>query len=373
LPVLQLEGLTKRYGDKAVVDDLHVEIGEGEFFSLLGASGCGKTTTLRMMAGLERPDVGRLRFGDEIWAAPLEHRFVPPQQRAIGMVFQSYALWPHMTVFENVAYPLRIRRQPTSRVPAILDLVHLGAYAQRSAARLSGGQQQRVALARALACDPRILLLDEPFSNLDVNLRQSLRVELRAIQQRLGLTVVLVTHDQADAFALSDRIGVMRDGRLEQVGPGEQIYQAPSTPFVRDFVGRTVVLDASIVPQGGRLRLDLPGGHVAHVPVSAAARAVAGPTRGTVSVRPEDLTIDDAEHPDLLTLFAGLVTSRTYLGDHVEAQVTNGDGVAIRVSAGRQAALGLKAAARVQARAQDLRVWPGEQRRAADDSNGEDA
>src|SRR5690606_6485681 len=228
--MLRLESLTKRFGETAAVADLSLEVRPGEFLTLLGPSGCGKTTTLRMIAGFETPTAGRILFdGKDITG-------LSPQRRGFGMVFQSYALFPHLDVFENVAFGLRTQRRSRTeirrRVEEALALVDLAGYGGRRVQELSGGQQQRGAPARALAPEPRVLLLDEPLSNLDAALRERTRDELRALLRRVGITAIFVTHDQEEAFALSDRIAVMRDGHLQQVDSPEALYQRPANPFV---------------------------------------------------------------------------------------------------------------------------------------------
>jgi ABC-type Fe3+/spermidine/putrescine transport system ATPase subunit len=248
--VLGLEGLSKLFGATRAVDRVSLEVERGHVFTLLGPSGCGKTTTLRMIAGLERPDEGRISFGTTTIADAEKRIFVPPHKRNLGMVFQSYAIWPHMTVFENVAYPLRLRGLPkpqiANRVDRVLALVGMQEFARRPAPDLSGGQQQRVALSRALVYEPDLLLLDEPFSNLDARLRVQMRVEVRLLQQRLGITVVFVTHDQVEALSMSDRIAVLNQGRLEQVGVPSELYDRPASPFVRDFLGQTIRLPGNV-------------------------------------------------------------------------------------------------------------------------------
>ena len=234
--LLQFSNVVKRYGDIAAVDGISFTVDPGEFFTLLGPSGCGKTTTLRLLAGLEIPDAGEITLEGRCLAAPERGTLVPIDKRDMGMVFQSYAIWPHLTVFENVAFPLRVRRQQKAeikkRVTEALEVVGLGGLEQRGATELSGGQQQRVALARAIVYTPAMLLLDEPLSNLDVKLREQMRSELHALHRRLNLAVVYVTHDQAEALALSDRIAVVNQGRLEQVGTPAEVYERPRTRFV---------------------------------------------------------------------------------------------------------------------------------------------
>jgi ABC-type Fe3+/spermidine/putrescine transport system ATPase subunit len=249
--VLRLEDVTKLFGTARAVDGSTLEIKRGETFTLLGPSGCGKTTTLRMVGGLERPDAGRIVYQDQVVADPARNVFVPPHRRNMGMVFQSYAIWPHMTVAKNVAYPLRLRgipvEQQRERVERILALVGLDGLGERPATMLSGGQQQRVALARALVYEPDLLLLDEPFSNLDAKLRNQMRIEVRLLQRRLGITVLFVTHDQIEALTLSDRIAVMNAGRIEQIGTPAELYDRPASPFVRDFLGQTVTIAGQVV------------------------------------------------------------------------------------------------------------------------------
>lgn len=358
---LRLSNLVKRYGDTTVVDKLSLTVQPGEFFTLLGPSGCGKTTTLRIVAGLEHPDMGRVTYSSGVWVDAAERIFIGPQQRQLGMVFQSYALWPHMTVYENVAYPLRARRQPPTQVGEMLELVGLSSYADRSAARLSGGQQQRVALARALVCSPRVLLLDEPFSNLDVKLRDSLRNELRTIQRKLGLTVLLVTHDQVDAFVLSDRIGVMRAGRFEQIGDTADIYERPVSPYVRDFVGRTILFPAVVHEVSGTgVAAQLPSGNVVTLPRDSLAAETSAGGRITVSVRPEDLQVGG----EGLVLMTGLVQSAAYMGNHLECTVVSEGGATVRVSSDRHREMKPGQRVSLMSHPAALRAW---------DSAGEDA
>ncbi|MEU9746615.1 ABC transporter ATP-binding protein [Streptomyces niveus] len=250
MAAVTIRGLTKRYGDACVVDGLDLDIADGEFFTLLGPSGCGKTTTLRCIAGLEKPDAGEILIDGKV-VVDGKGTFVPPEKRGLGMVFQSYALWPHMTVKGNVAYPLKMRHTPrseiASRVRESLETVGLGHLADRSVGALSGGQQQRVALARALVAQPGLVLFDEPLSNLDARLRASMREQLQLLHERLPATSVYVTHDQIEALTLSDRIVVMHDGRVQQIGTPEQIYADPANTFVADFVGFENLLPATVV------------------------------------------------------------------------------------------------------------------------------
>jgi iron(III) transport system ATP-binding protein len=238
---LELSDLVIRYGDAAAVNGVSFNVGRGEHVTLLGPSGCGKTTTLRAIAGLEQPVTGRIRIDGRVMYDAAERRNVPTEQRGVSMVFQSYAVWPHMTVLDNVAYGLRVRKQGRAEIKTnverALDLVQMRHLADRPASKLSGGQQQRVALARAIAFSPTVVLFDEPLSNLDAKLRAEMRVELRELQRRLDITSVYVTHDQEEALAISDRVIVMNVGVIEQIGTPEEIYNQPRNAFVADFVG----------------------------------------------------------------------------------------------------------------------------------------
>jgi iron(III) transport system ATP-binding protein len=286
MAALALERLFKSYGATPVVRGLSLDVREGEFVSLLGPSGCGKTTTLRMLAGLEHPDSGVIRIGGETVAGPGVR--VPPERRGLGMVFQSYAVWPHRSVEQNVAYPLTLRRtakaEVASRVREALRWVRLEALATRRPHELSGGQLQRVALARALVASPRVLLLDEPLSNLDAALREELRAEIASLRARLGTTMVFVTHDQGEALALSDRIAVMNQGVIEQVDAPERLYHEPATPFVAGFVGGANVLVGHV--RDGAF-------HTAQAdatfPLPPGVAGTDGPC--TLVIRPEDLEL----------------------------------------------------------------------------------
>jgi len=242
---VRFEKIQKSFGNTSAVRDLSFEIREGEFFSILGPSGCGKTTTLRMLAGFETPEAGRIFFDAE------EVSSLPAEQRNTGMVFQNYALFPHLTVFENVAFGLRARKKPQNeineKVAAALDLVEMRALQNRLVTQLSGGQQQRVALARAIAVQPKILLLDEPLSNLDAQLRRTTRTELKRLQRRLGITTIYVTHDQDEALALSDRLLIMHQGAAQQIGTPEEIYHAPANLFVMSFIGASNALIGKVM------------------------------------------------------------------------------------------------------------------------------
>jgi ABC-type Fe3+/spermidine/putrescine transport system ATPase subunit len=254
---IRLEAAAKSYGKVAVVKDLDLDIADGEFFTLLGASGSGKTTTLRLIAGLERLDRGRILLGDHVVSDPASGIFVAPEQRGLGMVFQSYALWPHLSVRGNLALGLEERRMPRAeidkRVAAAMAQVGLAGLEARFPSELSGGQQQRIALARALVAEPHILLLDEPLSNVDAALREQVRGEIRNLQRRLSITAVLVTHDQIEAMTVSDRIGIMNQGRIEQIGQPEDLYHRPQSVFVATFLGQANLLHGQAA--GGMVRI----------------------------------------------------------------------------------------------------------------------
>lgn len=319
-----LTGVTKRYGDAVAVRGVDLMIADGEFVTLLGPSGCGKTTTLHMVAGLIPPTSGVITIGGRVVADAVGGRFVPPNKRNLGMVFQSYALWPQMTLAANVGYPLKLRRVPSkaraARVRDVLSLVALDGLAERYPHELSGGQQQRGALARALVGEPDILLLDEPLSNLDAKLREELRAEIRRVQQSVGTTVLFVTHDQDEAMALSDRVAVMRAGAIEQVGTPRVIYEQPATRFVASFVGAVNLLDA--VDEGGVAR-------VVGAPDLVLPLVPPAPTFSAV-IRPEDIAlVSDA---DGVSGTVGEIASRTYLGDHASYVVRIG-ALALRITA----------------------------------------
>ena len=310
--MLELEEVSKTFGDVVAVDNVSLEVAAGEFVTLLGPSGCGKTTTLRMIAGFETATSGRVLLDDR------DITRLPPQQRGIGMVFQNYALFPHLNVFENVAYGLRAsgvkRAQLAQRVHAALELVGLAELAKRRVQDLSGGQQQRIAVARAIAPEPRLILLDEPLSNLDAAMRERTRTELRALLKRLGMTAIFVTHDQEEAFALSDRIAVMSEGRLQQVGPPEQLYQNPANVFVAGFMGRANLLQATVTGmQGDRAVCSAGGGaHIIAVPVGSVHQG----QNVRVLLRPETLSLLKrglAPQPGDL---GGVVSDRRFAGSH---------------------------------------------------------
>ena len=289
---LVIEGLVKVFeGGVRAVDDVSLTIPEGEFVTLLGPSGCGKTTTLNCVAGLERPDGGRIAVGASVLTDVARGVILPPERRDLGMVFQSYALWPHMSVSDNLAFGLRLRKVPraeiATRIKSTLELVELAGLGDRYPYQLSGGQQQRVALARAVVAQPRVLLLDEPLSNLDAKVRERARFWLRDLQRRLGITALYVTHDQAEALAISDRIAVMSEGRVLQYAPPSDIYERPSSRFVAEFIGRSSFLHGVVAgATDGRIQVRLAGSGTLLQAAAAGARLEAG-DRVVLAVRSE--------------------------------------------------------------------------------------
>ncbi len=306
-PAVRLSGVTKAFNEMVAVRDISLDIHDGEFFSLLGPSGCGKTTTLRMIAGFEFPTEGSIRIhGDEVALSP-------PNKRPVNTVFQSYALFPHMSVYDNVAFGLKMAKVPAAeiaeRTRRALDQVQLGQRADARPSQLSGGMQQRVALARALVNEPKVLLLDEPLGALDLKLRQAMQVELKELQNRVGITFIYVTHDQEEALTMSDRIGVMHEGSLLQVGTPEEIYERPQSRFVADFIGEINLVDATVVDAG---TVELPGGQrVATVIDNPNGSAV------TLAIRPERFELYDLDEPipAHLNQVQGRVVRRMYYGD----------------------------------------------------------
>ncbi|HEX8969033.1 MAG TPA: ABC transporter ATP-binding protein [Chloroflexota bacterium] len=335
--ILELKAVTRRFGAMPAVDQVGLAITPGEVFTLLGPSGCGKSTTLRIVAGLEVPDEGEVFLDGRLIASAARGFCLAPEKRDLGMVFQSYAIWPHMTVFDNVAFPLRLRGTARSviadKVERILDLVGLTGLGGRGATDLSGGQQQRVALARALVYEPKLLLLDEPLSNLDAKLREYMRVELRALQRRLGIAVLFVTHDQAEAMVLSDRIAVMRSGKIEQIGTPIMLYERPATPFVRDFLGRVLTLNVSLAAAE---RAEAPGeaGVVFQIPPERVPPGANG-RRLVLACRPEDVSIEANSAPGVNRLCATIETA-AYLGERIEYGVRTAGGKSLMVFGSRR-------------------------------------
>ncbi|MGH7266253.1 MAG: ABC transporter ATP-binding protein [Candidatus Rokuibacteriota bacterium] len=325
-PDVELRDASKRYGAVQALDGVSLEVGEGEFFTLLGPSGCGKTTTLRAVAGFVALTSGDVR----IRGARVNE--VPPHRRRVGMVFQHYALFPHRTVFQNVAFGLRMQKAPRDetarRVRQALALVRLEGYEARYPRQLSGGEQQRVALARAIVTRPAVLLLDEPLGALDRKLREHMQIELKRLQAEVGITTIYVTHDQEEALTMSDRIAVMRAGRVEQVGTAVEIYETPRTAFVADFIGSTNLLRGRVAGRGeAGAAVDVGGGLIVHVRGEAPAPG----SEAVLAVRPEKLRLDPAE--GLENTVRARVTNVVYLGDAVVYHLESRAGVTLRARA----------------------------------------
>ena len=331
---VRIDRVTKRFHDVTAVDDLSLEVRRGEFFSMLGPSGCGKTTTLRMIGGFEEASAGT------IYLADVDVTGLPPFKRDVNTVFQNYALFPHLSVFENVAFGLRrkrtVDREIRDRVKKMLDLVELPGYERRKPSQLSGGQQQRVALARALINQPQVLLLDEPLGALDLKLRKQMQIELKRIQTEVGITFIYVTHDQEEAMTMSDRIAVMRYGRIEQLGAPEELYERPTTAFVAGFLGVSNLLDGEVVDRAGELAgIRLGDGTVLRAP----SELVDGATQVRVGVRPEKLRVmagdaigtDEARNG--LNTLSGTVLDASYIGVSTQYLVATGDGHRLTVYA----------------------------------------
>jgi spermidine/putrescine ABC transporter ATP-binding subunit len=327
MPGLRLENLFKQFGKTVAVDHINLDIEDGEILTMLGPSGCGKTTTLRCIAGFTIPNNGNIFLGSRNVTG------LPPEKREIGFVFQNYALWPHMTVFDNLAFGLRLQRIPKSaiksKVENVLDLVRLGGFAERYPRQLSGGQQQRIALARALVIEPSVLLFDEPLSNLDAQLREEMRFEIRELQKKLGITAVYVTHDQAEALALSDRIAVMNKGIITQIGTPEQIYSRPSNRFVAGFIGLSSFVEGTVVQvnrttgyavvsNGGEANIRVP------------AQNLRENQKVTIAIRPEYITMQPnptTPVPDNANVLQGEVIRAAYLGDVIDYRIGLGQWV----------------------------------------------
>ncbi len=326
---IQISQLRKVYADSVALHGIDLEVLDGEVMALLGPSGCGKTTTLQLLAGFLKPDGGEIRVGDRVVSTP--RSVIPPERRNMSLIFQSYAVWPHKTVRENVAFGLEVRRVPRAesarRVDRALTTVRLDKFADRYPAELSGGQQQRVALARAMVVEPDILLLDEPLSNLDANLREEMRFEVRRLHDETGITMVYVTHDQAEAMVTADRIAVMNLGRIEQVATPFQVYERPTTEFVASFIGRTNTLNGRLVTPGV-VELDGLG-------VKIRAQDETGCPPGqevAVCIRPHHVLFDQPDGPS--NKIQGRVARSAYLGESRDYQVEIGPGLSrVRVAA----------------------------------------
>jgi iron(III) transport system ATP-binding protein len=331
--VLSVAGLCTEYiGEHGqtirAAQEVSFVVPQGKLFTLLGPSGCGKTTTLRSIAGLERPRAGEITVGNDVIYSSRKGIFIPPNRRGLGMVFQSYAIWPHMTVFGNAAFPLQVsrkklpRREIEQRVLRVLKVVALDEMAEREATKLSGGQQQRLALARALVMEPPLLLLDEPLSNLDAKLRERMRFELKRLQRELGITTVYVTHDQSEALALSHSIAVMNGGRIEQLGTPREVYERPRNQFVADFVGTTNFIRGNVNgpdAAGGFYRIRSEIGELK-------ARGVDSLKSGeevVLSIRPEDIELSESRH-DGENVYQATVDQKVFLGEFIDFQVMIG-------------------------------------------------
>jgi iron(III) transport system ATP-binding protein len=320
MPEIHVESLVKQFGEARALDRVSFTVADGELFTLLGPSGCGKSTTLMSIAGFQQPEEGRIAVGDETFFDAARKLNVPAEQRNLGIVFQSYAVWPHMTVYDNLAFPLKVRKLKRdairSRVREVLELVEMGHLESRYPHQLSGGQQQRVALARALVYSPGVLLLDEPFSNLDAKLRERARAWVKELQRELGLTTIFVTHDQDEALSMSDRVVVMNLGEIQQVGTPEEVYRQPANRFVAEFVGRVNLIEGTVA-----------GGANGHVELAVAdALRLTVPASGvsgdvTVAVRPEAVSFADG---DGVNTWDADVHTVAFLGDHYEYELTAG-------------------------------------------------
>ena len=335
-PIAELRGVTKRFGSLVAVDNIDLSIASGEFLSFLGPSGCGKTTALRMLAGFETPSEGQVLIGNEV-VSDLE-----PYRRPVNMVFQSYALFPHMTVAQNIAYGLEQRRprlpkyEISDRVQRVLDTVRLGEFGARRIWEMSGGQQQRVALARAIVNEPTLLLLDEPLAALDRKLRKEMQIELQDIQRQLGITFILVTHDQEEALSLSDRICVMRAGAIVQAGSPQDLYDRPTTRYVADFVGTSNFFDGQVqTDASGQSSITLGNGLTYS---SSIGSDIPSGQAGCLSVRPEQIRLSRTEVPGGLS---ATVLNRIFLGEHTEYVVSHEHLGSITALAPRQADAGL--------------------------------
>jgi iron(III) transport system ATP-binding protein len=330
--MVQIESLEKYFGEDNervhVLKGVSLDIPEGSLYTFLGPSGCGKTTTLRCVAGLERPDGGRISIGGQTVFAYGERVYVPTNKRPIGMVFQSYAIWPHMTVAENVAYPLTIQRRPKDeirrRVMDVLKVVGLDGLEDRPAPKLSGGQQQRVAFARALINEPKVMLLDEPLSNLDARLRVQMRFEIKALQRRTSITTIFVTHDQAEALAISDQIAVMHGGKLIEVGSPHQLYTRPKRKFTATFLGLTNLIEGKVIEVDGDARpgkMETKKGVLSFVPATSLKKD----QPAVISIRPENILLHKNKPQGLENVLEGTVKEAVFMGDAYQCKIAVGD------------------------------------------------
>ena len=330
--MVTIESLEKYFGEEKdrvhVLKGVSLDIPEGSLYTFLGPSGCGKTTTLRCVAGLERPEGGKISIDGRPVFASGERVYVPTNKRPIGMVFQSYAIWPHMTVFENVAYPLTIRRRPKSeikkRVEDVLKVVGLHGLEDRPAPKLSGGQQQRVAFARALVNEPKVMLLDEPLSNLDAKLRVQMRFEIKALQRRVNITTIFVTHDQAEALAISDQIAVMHSGKLIEVGTPHQLYSRPKRKFTATFLGLTNLIEGKVIELGGDSkpgRMETKKGVLSFIPAAGLQKNQAA----VISIRPEHIPVHKEKPQGIENVVEGTVKEAIFMGDAYHCHIAVGD------------------------------------------------
>ena len=326
---IRIRGVSKHYVSEGktikALDDVNLTIPARKIFTLLGPSGCGKTTLLRCIVGLEMPDTGEIAIGDDVVWSREKGISVPPEKRGLGMVFQTYAIWPHMTVFDNVGYPLQVRGAPReevrARVAKALDFVQLSGFEGRPATKLSGGQQQRVALARALVAEPRVILFDEPLSNLDAKLREETRKELRAFLEKLQITAVYVTHDRVEALALSDMIAVMRSGRIIELGTPEKIYFDADDRFVADFIGRANLVNSRVRgEEGGLTVVDCPLGAIA-----CQRRDFPAGGEATLCIRPEFIHVARGDAPAGRNVVNGRIETLVFVGEHYETEIRVGD------------------------------------------------
>jgi ABC-type Fe3+/spermidine/putrescine transport system ATPase subunit len=357
---LEVRNLVKSFGKITAVNDVSFEVEQGEVVTLLGPSGCGKTTTLRMVAGFEKPNAGEVEIAGRVVVSTNRGINVAPEKRDIGMVFQSYAIWPHMTVFENVAFPLHVRhvkrQEIKRRVEETLALMGLANFADRPAILLSGGQQQRISLARALVYSPSILLLDEPLSNLDAKLREQMRIELKRLQQRLSVTVLFVTHDQIEAMSLSTRLALMNQGRIEQIGTPQEVYENPQTPFTEDFLGRILRFKGTITEKQPSWQIVEFDGMNFQVRIAEGAGVVKVGERVLVAIRPEDVRLEKADAGDCANVIRCDVENVLHLGREYELVLRIGERF-YTLTVPRERATKIGRAVGLHLPAEHLRVW----------------